>query len=195
MPAPPLRLVSTPPPASLQACTDDALMRLAQAGQREAFAALVERHAARLANLCARIVQDGALGAELAQDTWLKVWSERAQYRPQGRFEVWLITLARNTCKNQLRSQSARRRREQQVEPRLSAASDVERLLSHEREQRVQGALARLPEPMREALLLRFAHELRYEQMEQALGVAESTLRSRVFQGLKRLRRYLEQES
>jgi RNA polymerase sigma-70 factor (ECF subfamily) len=194
MTAPRLRLVSTPPPASLQACSDDALMGLAQAGRREAFAVLVERHAARLANLCARLLQDGALGVELAQDTWLKVWSERAQYRPQGRFEVWLATLARNGCRNQLRSHGARRRREQQVEPELAAPGEVEQLLAHERDRRVQRALARLPEPMREALLLRFAHELRYEQMEQALGVSESTLRSRVFHGLKRLRHLLEQE-
>jgi RNA polymerase sigma-70 factor (ECF subfamily) len=196
MTAPPhLRLVSTPPTASLQACSDDDLMRLVQAGQRDAFATLVERHAARIAHLCTRFVNSATLGVELAQDTWLKVWTDSSRYRPEGRFEVWLATLARNTCRNQLRAQAARRRREQQLESQPMAASEVDELLARERERRVHEALARLPPPLREALALRFADDLRYEQMEQVLGVSESTLRSRVHHGLKRLRRYLERDS
>jgi RNA polymerase sigma-70 factor (ECF subfamily) len=195
MTAPRLRLVSTPPTSSLQARSDDELMRLVQAGQHDAFAALVERHAARIANLCARFVHSPTLGVELAQDTWLKVWTDSSHYRPEGRFEVWLATLARNSCRNQLRAQAARRRREQQVEQPPLAASEVDQLLAREREGRVREALVRLPQPLREALALRFAGDLRYEQMEQVLGVSESTLRSRVHHGLKRLRRYLERDS
>ena len=195
MTAPHLRVVSAPPSTQLQACSDDELMCLAQAGRRDAFATLVERHAPRLANLCVRFVQDAALGVELAQDTWLKVWAERARYRHEGRFEVWLVTLARNACRNQLRAQRARRRREQQVEPTPLSPGGVEPLLARERELRVHGALDSLPVALREVLLLRFADELRYEQMQQILGVSESTLRSRVYHGLKRLRRYLEQTS
>jgi RNA polymerase sigma-70 factor (ECF subfamily) len=188
-------MVSSAPRVRLTSCDDDALMALARAGHRDAFAVLVERHAARVASTCVRLVQDQAMGLELAQETWLAVWSERARYRAEGQFRGWLTTLARNACRNQLRSQQARRRHEQQVEPLLPPHDDVERLLAGERERRLQRALGRLPEDMREVLVLRFTDELRYEQIERMLGVSESTLRSRVHHALKRLRRYLEADS
>src|ERR1019366_1054185 len=66
-------------PEPLPARSDDELMTLAQAGLREAFAVLVERHAERLVQVCARFVNDGELGAELAQETWVALWTERAK--------------------------------------------------------------------------------------------------------------------
>ncbi|HET8934170.1 MAG TPA: sigma-70 family RNA polymerase sigma factor [Polyangiales bacterium] len=177
MTAPRLRLVGSPRPAGplglagLLACSDDELMSLVVAGRRDAFAALVERHGARIANLCTRFVQDPTWGVELAQDTWLEVWAESSRYRADGRFAAWLVTLARNICRNQLRMQHARRRREQQAAPPPSAADNVDQLLARERERQVHGALDRLPESQRAALVLRFADDLRYEQVEH--GSAE----------------------
>jgi RNA polymerase sigma-70 factor (ECF subfamily) len=61
-----------------------------------------------------------------------------------------------------------------------------------ERRRRVRDALCRLPEPMREALVLRYAEELPYDEMAEVLRTGESTLRSRVHHGLRLLRALLE---
>ncbi len=179
---------------SLNERSDDELMRLAQGGSRAAFACLVRRHAARVVALCARFVNDAQAGQELAQDTWVQVWQNRQRYASQGGFVPWLVTVARNRCRNHLRRRGTQERYSDAASGLTGDASadQVERLLTDERRQRVRAALEDLPPPMREALLLRFAEELRYDEMTVALGAGESTLRSRVHHGMKALRKKLE---
>jgi RNA polymerase sigma-70 factor (ECF subfamily) len=191
------RLQLVPPSAAaLAARTDDELMELSQAGVREAFAVLVERYALRLVSACTRFVNDGQAGRELAQETWLTIWAEREKYRAEGRFAVWLYTLARNRCRNHLRHRGiAQRHAELPGVPPPADSIELDRLLERERARRVQRALMRLPQALREALVLRFAQELRYDEIAAVLRIGESTLRSRVHHGLKQLRRWLEEES
>ncbi|HXN30527.1 MAG TPA: sigma-70 family RNA polymerase sigma factor [Polyangiaceae bacterium] len=168
-------------------------MALAQAGVRDAFAVLVERYAERLVHACSAFVHDSAAGAELAQETWVTIWAQRSQYRPAGKFVVWLITAARNRCRNHVRRHGIVRRhaqREATGEP--PSPDQIDRLLLEERRRRVRDALSRIPDGMREALVLRYAEDLRYDEMAEVLRVGESTLRSRVHHGLRRLRALLE---
>ena len=192
MPSP--RLVGLAP-GSLPERSDDELMALAQAGVREAFAVLVERHAERLVHACSAFVHDSGAGVELAQETWVTIWAQRSHYRAEGRFVVWLITAARNRCRNHLRRHGVVRRHAEQaateiVEP--PSPDQIDRLLLEERRRRVRDALSRLPERMREAVILRYAEELRYDEMAEVLRTGESTLRSRVHHGLRMLRSILE---
>jgi RNA polymerase sigma-70 factor, ECF subfamily len=193
------RLVRVPDPPSdaLEERSDDELMALACAGLRPAFAVLVARHAVRVVNLCFRFVNDAALGRELAQDTWVLVWQGREKYRADGGFVPWLITVARNHCRNELR----RRKVAAAYAPDLSAQEleategQLDNLLLEERRRRVRGALAELSSPLREALLLRYGEEMRYDEMTSVAGTSESTLRSRVHHGLKALKQKLEKDS
>lgn len=192
------RLVPAEPPAKdpLWERSDDELMQLAQADLKEAFAVLVERHARQIVNLCSRFVDDAQLGRELAQDTWVMVWRGRGKYRAEGGFVSWLVTVARNHCRNQLR-----RRKLAAVHALEPASADLvhtpaqlDGLLLDERRRRVRRALGELPYPMREALLLRYGEELRYDEMTTVVGTGESTLRSRVHHALKILKQKLEKE-
>jgi RNA polymerase sigma-70 factor (ECF subfamily) len=183
------------PEDALEGRSDDELMRLARAGLKPAFAALVERHATRLVACCTRFVNDAELGRELAQDAWVLVWQGRDRYRAEGGFVPWLVTIARNHCKNELR----RRKRSVQNAPRVAPelaqpAGPLDDLLVEERQRALQTALAELAEPLRDALLLRFGDELRYDEMSSVVGTGESTLRSRVHHALKALRHKLEEE-
>jgi RNA polymerase sigma-70 factor (ECF subfamily) len=189
--------VSEPPQNALAERTDDELMQLAQAGLKSAFAVLVERHARRVVALCARFVNDAQLGRELAQDTWVMVWQRRESYRAEGGFVPWLVTVARNHCRNQLRRSKLAAALEQAA-PAAEAGSSsaqLDELLVEERRRRVRAALSELSLPLREAVLLRYAEELRYDQMTAVVGTGESTLRSRVHHALKALKQKLEKES
>lgn len=188
--------VKDPPPDALGERSDDELMTLAQAGLRSAFATLVERHAQRLVNLCARFVNDQQLGRELAQDTWVLVWQSREKYRADGGFIAWLVTVARNHCRNELRRRKTVTAHERQAlsEEHATGAGQLDGLLIEERRRRVRQALSELSTPLREALLLRYGEELRYDQITHVVGAGESTLRSRVHHGLKALKEKLEEE-
>ncbi len=185
----PLRREGTP----LVDRDDDALMLLASAGNRDAFRGLVERHAKRLVRFCLRMTGDQRTAEELAQETWLSVWANRETYKPSGQFVVWLLVAARNRCLNARRGQGRRARVlvDGDIDPVLETAADdpaqLDRLIAAEERRRVHDALAELPPPMREALVLRYSEALAYEQIAEVTGANTSTVRSRVFHGLKKL--------
>lgn len=185
-----------PPPDALSERSDDELMTLARAGLRSAFGALVERHAQRVISLCTRFVNDAQLGRELAQDTWVLVWQGREKYRAEGGFVPWLVTVARNHCRNELRRRKTVAAHEHEILPeeRATGAGQLDDLLVEERRRRVRQALSELSTPLREALLLRYAEGLRYDEITSVVGAGESTLRSRVHHGLKALKQKLEEE-
>jgi RNA polymerase sigma-70 factor, ECF subfamily len=193
------RLVRAPDPPqdALLERNDDELMLCACAGLRSAFAVLVERHAVRVVNLCARFVNDAQLGRELAQDTWVLVWQGREKYRGDGGFVAWLVTVARNHCRNELRRRKAvaAHARAPVVDDAAVSPGQLDSLLVEERRRRVRAALAELPLSLREALLLRYGEDLRYDEIASVVGTGESTLRSRVHHGLKALKEKLEKDA
>jgi RNA polymerase sigma-70 factor (ECF subfamily) len=186
-----------PTDSALAERSDDELMELAATGLRRAFEVLVRRYAERVVASCSRFVNDSALAQELAQDTWVLVWQARSKYRGDGGFVPWLITIARNHCRNELRRRKTAVTRESEPpasEP-VYTSEQLDELLLEERRRRVRRALAGLSPPLREALLLRYGEELRYDEMTTALGAGESTLRSRVHHGLRALKSLLEEKS
>jgi RNA polymerase sigma-70 factor (ECF subfamily) len=188
--------VPDPPQAALAERSDDELMQLSCAGLRSAFAVLVERYALRVVNLCARFMNDVQLGRELAQDAWVLVWQGRDKYRGDGSFVAWLVTVARNHCRNELRRRKSVKAHERAEldEDAAQSAKQLDSLLAEERRRRVRAALGELSGPLREALLLRYAEELRYDEIASVVGTGESTLRSRVHHGLKALKDKLERD-
>jgi RNA polymerase sigma factor (sigma-70 family) len=176
----------------------DDLMTLARGGHRDAFAALVGRHAQRLTEFCVKMTGDRRGGEDLAQETWLAVWAARERYQPANQFEAFLFTIARNRCRNALRSRG-RSRRVVSDEPASDVADTstaaVDAMLEREQQRRVHDAALALPEKLREAVLLRFVAGLDYPGISAAIGRNESTVRSRVFHGLRQLRTLLEEKS
>jgi RNA polymerase sigma-70 factor, ECF subfamily len=186
-----------PTDSALAERSDDELMKLAATGLRRAFEVLVRRYAERVVASCSRFVNDSALAQELAQDTWVLVWQAKSNYRGDGGFVPWLITITRNHCRNELRRRktAVTRESEQPASEPAYTSEQLDELLLEERRRRVRRALAGLSPPLREALLLRYGEELRYDEMTTALGAGESTLRSRVHHGLRALKSLLEEES
>ena len=186
--------LNEPPSEALALLGDDELMTLSKGGLRSAFATLVERHAERVVSLCARFVNDAPLGRELAQDAWVLVWQGREKYMAEGAFLGWLVTVARNHCRNELRRRkSARQRESEPLHDEVAVtAGQLDRLLVLERQRRVREALSEISAPLREALLLRYGEDLRYDEITGVVGAPESTLRSRVHYGLKALKHKLE---
>jgi len=120
------------------------------------------------------------------------VWQRRQDYRPQGKFRAYLFHIAANRCKNQRRAHGRELSLHGRYEPGSREPASQRLLL--ERRQRLQRSLGKLPEPQREAVLLRYSAELDYAEIAGLLRVTEATARSRVFLGLMKLRRLLRVE-
>ncbi len=172
---------------------DELLMALAAGGAKVAFAVLVERYLPKVTKYCARFVGQLAAAEELAQEIFLEVWLRRTRYRSQGKFVVFLFTLARHRCLNRLRDDRRRHRRDLDVGIDGLVAGgcspdQLDVLLERERQRRVQAALLGLSTKLREAVLLRFDQGLDYPDVARILGCSQSTTRSRVRLAMLRLR-------
>jgi len=179
--------------AELNQGDDEQLMALAAGGTKAAFAELVSRYMPRVTQYCAKFVGQLSTAEELVQEIFLEVWLRRERYRAQGKFVVFLFTLARHRCLNRLRDDNRRRRRDLDAEldgllPAACTPDQLDALLERENQRRLQTALLRLSTKLREAVLLRFDQGLDYPDVARILGCSESTTRSRVRLAMQRLR-------
>jgi RNA polymerase sigma-70 factor (ECF subfamily) len=162
-------------------------------GDPAAFAELVRRWQQPVAAFLARLVGRRELVQDLCQEVFLRVHLAAARYRETGAFSTWLYRIALNVA----RDAGRRRRHEPQplgiAEPPADAPAPAETCEQHELADEVANAVAGLPGPLREALVLRHFEEMSFEDMARLLGVPASTLKSRFAAALARLRMCLAQ--
>jgi RNA polymerase sigma-70 factor (ECF subfamily) len=172
-------------------------MALAAADHRGAFQLLADRHVGVLLAFCTKFLGSARAGDEVAQDVLVEAWSWRRRYRPEGRFRVFLLSMARTRCLNRLRDDRRRLARVRPLAEEAEAAAaaaepgradQLDDLLERERERQLRAALLELPTKLREAVLLRFDHGLDYSEIAAIAGCTEGTVRNRVFHALRRLR-------
>ncbi len=174
--------------------SDDAeLIQRWQRGETAAFEAMVRRWQEPLGRFLARLVGRGDLAPDLFQEVFLRVYFAGPKYREAGTFSGWLYRIALNVARDAARRHRLNSQPWPAIEPAAksaSAASDCER---RELTKLVQQALAELPVPQREVLVLRHYEGMRFEEMSRLLSVPASTLKSRFTAALHRMRVRLEQ--
>jgi RNA polymerase sigma-70 factor, ECF subfamily len=180
----PLRLCH--PRAALESRDDDELMQLASAGAEGAFETLIRRHQAALRSFCARMCGPG-VGDEVAQEVLVALWDMRARYQPRGTFRAFLFTIARRRCQNERRAVS-RSSYELDDGVREVDPEQLDALLARERRRQLEARLTMLSSEQREAILLHFAADLDYAEIAEVARRPVTTIRTRVFLGLRRLR-------
>lgn len=177
--------------------SDEELMAISAGSGQAAFTVLVQRYLARVVSYCAKVTRDRQAAPELAQETFLQVWAGRDRYRPERPFRVFLFTVATNRCRNHNRWWRRRGARtvDDGVETELPTdPGQLEVLLDQERRRRVHDALHVLSPRLREVVLLRFEQALDYAAIATIVGCPEATVRTRVFNGLGKLRAHLAEE-
>jgi len=156
-------------------------------GDIDAFARLVDRHYDRCARIALRIVGNREDAEEALQDAFLRAFHALGEYQERERFSAWLTCILVNQCRTVL----ARTRRREAVF--LDVAPDELPLAARDGDAgepwpELEGALAQLPAEQREALVLRYADDLTYQEMARITGAGESALKMRVQRAFARLR-------
>ncbi|HEX9298379.1 MAG TPA: RNA polymerase sigma factor [Polyangiaceae bacterium] len=170
---------------------DDELMLLVASGLRDAFATLVRRHHRHLRAYCARMSGSAALGDDLAQEILLTIWQARGSYEPRGRFRSYLFTIAHRRCFNELRHRAGDDAPTADLPETPVESNQFDELVAGERRRRVHAYMHKLPADQRRALLLRYVAELEYDEIAEIVARSEATVRTRVFLGLARLRKWM----
>lgn len=187
MTGPHLRPVDDPSPPASDEPSDEALMLLAQSGDRAAFSRLVTRHQRAVRRLAETIVGDPELARDLAQETFVAAWAARERFDAGRALRPWLFTIARNHARSKQRWRRIRTMVGLGDASLYEAPVASDRLVADEEAQLVRAALDRLPEKFRVPLILRFVEELDYDAIAEVIGRTPSTARSRIHYGLKHL--------
>ena len=184
--------------------TDAALMLRVKQGDGAAFAELVDKYKQPVMNFAWRMLRDATEAEDLAQNVFLQVHKSAHRYKVSARFSTWLFTIARNLCLNEIR------RRTRHPADSMDAAGPegdeqparqyedsktfipAETLLHEELEQKIQQALAELPEIQRTAILLCRKEEMSYEEIAEVVGCSVSATKSLIHRGRETLKQKLK---
>ena len=173
--------------------TDEALVSQVRAGDRDAFAVLVERHKRGIANFIGAGVRSSSDVADLTQETFLRAYAHLGTYNPDlGRFSTWLYHIARNVVRtflgrSQRRPSAAELGEDRTLEnslPDPSAEADlVGGVLRSEAEAEVRAALAELPERTRTVLALRYYDNMDYQSIATTMGLSLGNVKTLIHRG------------
>ena len=181
------------------------LVELFRSGDRIAFDRLVTRYQARIIGLCVKVLGNTSDGEDAAQDTFMKMYKNIAQFRGNSRFSTWLYTIALNTCRNSGRSwwsnvwkksykldkqssgEDGGEYNRELCDTRMLPSKDLDRNI---RATVIERAIKKLPAIHRELVILRDFQELSYEEIKTITKISLGTIKSR----LARARGALQQE-
>jgi RNA polymerase sigma-70 factor (ECF subfamily) len=170
----------------------DGLLTRAGRGDQAAFESVYDGVAAPVFGLIRRVLRNSAQAEEVAQETMLEVWRTADRFDPdRGPAVTWIMTIAHRRAVDRVRSEAAAEEREARA---ASAAATVpvdevaEAVESSLEAERVTRCLDGLSELQRESITLAFYAGYSYPQVASALGVALGTVKTRIRDGLKRLR-------
>jgi RNA polymerase sigma-70 factor (ECF subfamily) len=171
--------------------SDDELVLRIGRGDRDAFHVLVERHLARLVGFAGRLLHDRSSAEDVAQETFLRLWTAAPRWRPTGaRVGSWLHRVALNLCRDR-RARRPEPRLDDVPEPVDPAPSGVGIVQRREVGEVVQRALAGLPEGQRVAITLCHFQGLRNVEAADVMDVSVEALESLLARGRRALRERL----
>ena len=176
-----------------QDTTDEQLVEQIQAGDRDAFTLLLERHKRGIANFIGAGVRSPSDVADLTQETFLRAYAHLGTFNPElGRFSTWLYHIARNVVRtflgrSQRRPATAELGEERTLENTVadvsSEADPIGGVLRAEAEAEVRAALADLPERTRTVLALRYYDNMDYQSIATQLGLSLGNVKTLIHRG------------
>nr|WP_285667211.1 ECF RNA polymerase sigma factor SigK [Actinorhabdospora filicis] len=172
--------------------TPEELMARIARGDEDAFASLYDLLAPRVCGLARRVVRDPAQAEEVAQEALVEIWRHAARFDPgRGSAIAWALTLTHRRAVDRVRSAQAGAERESRV---AAASGEIafdqvsEATLGRLERQQLRHCLKRLTELQHESIAMAYYGGLTYPQVASVLGVPLATVKTRMRDGLIRLR-------
>lgn len=181
-------------PDAADACGE--LLARIQRSDERAFEELYRQHAAILMATILRVVRNRSLAEEVLQEVFVEVWTNcRSFHRDKGSGRAWLTTMCRRRAIDRVRSVQAQQNRDftegikqvHEVEPDIQTEA-----LNQAEAARVHTALRDLPSDQAAAIAMAYYQELSHREIASALDAPLGTIKSRIRDGMKRLRALLE---
>ena len=173
-------------------------LRLWREGDLLAFERVVLRHQGAVYHFALKLLGDSDGASDVAQETFIRAYQGIAGFREGSALRTWLFSICRNLALDELRRRQRRNERERPLgaggdddapvewvaDPGLSTEDETER---RELAQKLEEAIAALPEEQRSAVILKDRHGLSSEEIARVLGVPVGTVFSRVHRAYRKL--------
>lgn len=168
--------------------TEFALIQKAQKGDTEALEKLIDRYYDNIFSYLFRKVGSIELAEDLTQEVFLRLVKTLSRYRPTGKFSNYVFTIAVNAANDYFRKNKLFIHEELNSID-IDAGIDIEGILiEQEQHIRLKEALGKLPDMQKDAILLRYFHNMKIKDIAKITGTNPSTVKSRISQGLNKLK-------
>ena len=168
--------------------TEFALIQKAQKGDTEALEKLIDRYYDNIFSYLFRKVGSIELAEDLTQEVFLRLVKTLSRYRPTGKFSNYVFTIAVNAANDYFRKNKLFIHEELNSVD-IDAGIDIEGILiEQEQHIRLKEALEKLPDMQKDAILLRYFHNMKIKNIAKITGTNPSTVKSRISQGLNKLK-------
>lgn len=168
------------------------LVEACRRGEREGFHALFETYKHKVYSIALRFAGDEAAAMDIAQDTFLKLFSTIQDFRGDSAFETWVYRMVVNSCLDRRRKLSRYVPLADEFLATLRASGDaLACLLRDEMAGRIRAAVDKLSPELRIAVVLRYTEGLSYDEIADVLGCSAGTVASRLNRAHKALERRL----
>ena len=182
----------------LNAHSDEYLLELAVAGDTASFGELLRRWEGRVYRFIRRYVGNREDARDLTQETFSKAFLNVSRLSDPARFSTWLYKIALNECRMRFR----REKRAAIVwvdEPTVESLEGIQEVPTPETvysqgevTERVRSAFFQLPEEQRVVILMKEYQGLKFHQIAEILDLPLSTVKSRMYLGLKTMKKLME---
>lgn len=177
---------------SAEAASDHELLAAIRDGDHSAFQEIVRRYRNPITNFVYRMLDDYDRSVELAQETFIRVYTSASRYQANFSFSTYIYRIAANLAISELRQRKRRKLvslfspfagedgETLEIDPPDQCPLPDESLIEDERRRAVARAIASLPEKYRAAIVLRDIDGLSYDRIAQVLSLSEGTVKSRI---------------
>ncbi len=181
------------------------LAKLAQNGDRRAFAELVNLYKVKIYHLAYRMLNNRQEAEDVVQETFLRVFENLGKYDREQKFSSWIYRIGTNLCIDRLRKRKANFSLDAELSDGeggdwhdLFAAQDAspeEQLLLSETQTQIRSAMERLPEKYKSIMVLRYLHDLSLHEISEILRLPITTIKTRIHRGREFMRKALAAEN
>lgn len=181
---------------------EEMLVKKAKSGDDKAFSEIVRLYENAVYNSALYIAKNRDDALDISQEVFLKLWRTLPSFRGDSSLKTWIAKITHTCAIDYVRA------RNQKTALPLTYEGDEEKPIeiidsdvsanpaeSFEREERakaVRQAVASLPEPIRETLILREFQGLSYAEIAETLGISEGTVKSRISRGREQVKNFLK---
>ena len=175
--------------------TDEKLIKEILKGNESAMEILVKRHYDLVYSYIYRNTNDYNISYDISQDVFIKMMKNIDKYNSEyGEFKNWLLKIAVNKTKDYFKSRTYKQRSESyDIENcQIEDKSNVVDIISKKEEAiKIKEAIEKLPNLQRQAIFLKYYNDLKIKDISNITGDNENTIKSRLFNGIKNLKKLL----